>query len=192
MGLGAALALLTALVQSGLLRALDRRLLDLAQVPHGTAVDAAMFGLSLLGSIEVTTIVLAALVLTGAGPARSRRRWLPVALFIAVNLLELLMKQVVNSPSPPAHLLRGPRFGLALSTAGSFPSGHMARLTLLCGLALWRTRLAGRVDGKRILMGACLLVLAVGYSRVYLAHHWASDVAGGILLGAAVAALLQA
>lgn len=37
---------------------------------------------------------------------------------------------------------------------------------------------------RSALMACCLtLLLAVGPSRVYLGHHWASDVIGGYLVG---------
>ena len=70
-------------------------------------------------------------------------------------------------------------------TGYSFPSGHSATAMLLYGLlAYWFIRGHHRVR-NRTLTGsvALLLILAVGFSRIYLGVHFLSDVLGGYLLG---------
>jgi undecaprenyl-diphosphatase len=105
----------------------------------------------------------------------------------AAVLVELAGKQIIHQPLPPAYLLRGPRVGVALSTPYSFPSGHMTRATFVYGLLA--LRLFRRPGSAWWLWLGVLLVWAIGFSRVYLAHHWPADVAGGILLGGAALAL---
>jgi membrane-associated phospholipid phosphatase len=68
----------------------------------------------------------------------------------------------------------------------SFPSGHSFLAVLLFGSLFYMAdRLVGP-DTKRITLfrwAMVLAILAVGASRVYLDHHWASDIIGGYLWG---------
>lgn len=65
----------------------------------------------------------------------------------------------------------------------SFPSGHsFAAVTLYGMLAYWLARV---VPGRRawIWAGAVVLILLIGFSRIYLGVHYASDVAAGFAAG---------
>lgn len=69
----------------------------------------------------------------------------------------------------------------------SFPSGHVVSFVSLYGFLFFLTYVLFRSSWWRtallILLGA--LAVLVGPSRIYLGHHWASDVLGGYALGAA-------
>lgn len=73
----------------------------------------------------------------------------------------------------------------------AFPSGHAMTATVSFGLLLWLLRRYGA--GPRLwrtaLVVACVSVVGVGLTRLYLGVHWLSDVLGGWLLGAALVAL---
>ena len=163
----------------------DRILLHATQTLASPPLDVAMAAMSFLGGLELT--VPAALALTLLARRSGRWFWVPLAVFLTLNLIELGGKNLVPQlPVPPA-LARGPRLGIVVSTAYSFPSGHMTRVTMLAGwaaLAAWRRR-----PSQAWLWGCVALVWLMGFGRVYLGDHWPTDVAGGILLGGAGLAL---
>ena len=72
----------------------------------------------------------------------------------------------------------------------SFPSGHAMTATVVLGLLLWLLRRhgAGRVLWRTAVALAAVSVVGVGLTRVWLGVHWPSDVLGGWLLGATLAA----
>lgn len=172
-------------------------LLTLAERPDGsTAFDSSVTSwavahrtsalttlarvLSTIGSqavlIPVVALLLAALVI--------RRRFVPSGLlFVAWGgaiLLYSLTKHFVHRPRPPANIW--------LTNAGkstAFPSGHATQsLATFLALALvvgaWLSRAGWR--GRAV---ALVLAAGVGWSRVYLGVHWATDVGAGWLIAAA-------
>ena len=63
------------------------------------------------------------------------------------------------------------------ATGYSFPSGHTATASA------WMTAIAQKLKKPWAWIVACVLVLAVGFSRMYLGVHYPSDVAVGLLIG---------
>jgi undecaprenyl-diphosphatase len=179
------LALLSAAVNARLLRVNDEILFGVAQAPAGSALDVVMVLVSLLGSVEVTTIVMLALVVV---PMWRRRRFsavalLPLVAFVVIIGIELTGKTLIRQPVPPETLNRGGHSLIGVATAYSFPSGHMLRATLVYGLLTLRWLRRG-ADLSWLWVCAAGIWL-IGFSRVYLGQHWPTDVAGGILLGGA-------
>lgn len=89
---------------------------------------------------------------------------------------------------------------IATAHFAAYPSGHAMTAAAVCGLLLWllprrdphaaaRRRPWAAVGAGAAWALAAVSVLGVGFTRVYVGVHWPSDVLGGWLLGAALAAL---
>ena len=179
-GLWAFGAILEDVVHGDPLTQLDLALLAWFQAhatPLGYHVAQAI---SFLGSPAV--IALLALGVS-AVLASSRQRLLLagwIAALVGAGVLTEALKLVIRRPRPPEAML------FLNTESWSFPSGHaMGSLVgygMLAYLAvvLWvkRPRLKGA-----LVLGAALLVAAVGLSRLYLGVHYFSDVVGGYAAG---------
>ncbi|MEU2026372.1 phosphatase PAP2 family protein [Streptomyces sp. NPDC016469] len=114
----------------------------------------------------------------------------PLAVWVAATtLLSALVQQGVK-----AAVDRGrPQWADPVDSAhyAAYPSGHAMTATVSCGLLLWLLHRSGARRGVwwAAVGAAAVSVLGVGLTRLYLGVHWPSDVLGGWLLGAALAAL---
>jgi undecaprenyl-diphosphatase len=74
----------------------------------------------------------------------------------------------------------------------SYPSGHVVSYVCLYGFLFFLVYALFRRSLQRTLLLSLLALLVglVGISRIYLGHHWASDVLGGYALGTAYLLLL--
>ena len=73
-----------------------------------------------------------------------------------------------------------------VETGFSFPSGHAALALALYGYLVYITSLTiTRGKGIIVLSVASLLILLIGFSRLYLGLHYISDTLAGYLIGAA-------
>ncbi|WP_329022731.1 phosphatase PAP2 family protein [Streptomyces sp. NBC_01423] len=113
----------------------------------------------------------------------------PLAVWVAATtLLSALLQQGVKA----AVGRERPRWADPVDSASyaAYPSGHAMTATVSCGLLLWLLHRSGAGPRLwRVAVGAAAVsVLGVGLTRLYLGVHWPSDVLGGWLLGAALAA----
>ena len=76
--------------------------------------------------------------------------------------------------------------------AFSFPSGHALNSTVIAGMVAYLLvrRLRTRWARAAAVIVAIVWALAIGLSRVFLGHHWLTDVIFAWLLGAAWLALV--
>ncbi|MFE2354258.1 phosphatase PAP2 family protein [Streptomyces parvulus] len=104
--------------------------------------------------------------------------WLGAACLLG-SLLQQVLKAAVDRPRPvwpdpvdSAHY-------------AAFPSGHAMTATFVCGLLVWLVHHYGASPALRRAAWAVAVVsvAGVGVTRVWLGVHWATDVAGGWLLG---------
>jgi undecaprenyl-diphosphatase len=95
-----------------------------------------------------------------------------------------LIKRAVRRPRPADSRLAV--FPAKLDGA-SFPSGHVIAYTSMYGFQAYLASRSIRCPGVRgVVVGALVSLIAlVGPSRVYLGHHWFTDVLAGYLYGAA-------
>jgi membrane-associated phospholipid phosphatase len=163
------------------LATLDRPVLDAAVAARTPTRDALVNAFTDLGGIVGMSVI--ALVLTLA-LALARRSWTPVVLMsVAATgsvLLTVAGKDLVGRARPPAALAVPP-----LETSPSFPSGHTLNATVLIGMLAYLAILGTARAWLRwaTVVAAVVFVLAMGLSRVYLGHHWLTDVVAGWLLG---------
>jgi membrane-associated phospholipid phosphatase len=117
-----------------------------------------------------------------------RRAALFLLLTPAPGLLTRTVKLLVARPRPGADLVN---VASALRDF-SFPSGHVVSYVSLYGFIFFLIYvLFKRSRWRTAVLWLCgLLIGLVGVSRVYLGHHWASDVLGGYALGAAYLLIL--
>ena len=98
---------------------------------------------------------------------------------VGVTLLNWVLKAIFQRARPV------PFFGLSTPTSYSFPSGHSLASFCFYGAlaALVTARLRSRALRVTVWAGAALVIVAVGFSRLYLGVHYASDVFFGMLNG---------
>lgn len=139
-----------------------------------------------------SSFVIIPLGLAVGGYLRLRRRtWRPLAIMAAAFAgaagLYDIVKPAVGRARPPAALqVGGPDDGWA------FTSGHATQSIAFYGM-LAVVLIAWWAPKRRMLIviGAGLVVLVVGASRLYLGVHWLTDVVGGYALGLAWLSLVM-
>ena len=144
-----------------------------------TGIAVATF-VSRVGSPTMMTV----LAFTGALVLAALGEWIVLggwaAAFAGASLIDHWLKLTFHRPRPvyAAAVLH--------TTSWSFPSGHAMGSLVGYGMLAYVLMLLAR--GKRntqrwIAVGAAVLIVAIGMSRLYLGVHYFSDVVGGYAAG---------
>lgn len=101
-----------------------------------------------------------------------------ITIAISSLVLMLLLKQLFQRKRPLSPLLKAAK-GL------SFPSGHAIMAVTFYGLVIYILQHSIPIDWLKWFVTILLvvLILLIGFSRVYLRVHYASDVAAGFIIG---------
>ncbi len=178
-----AFLVLAALVALGATRGIDLATTLALQSFASDQLDVLVNWHTLLGQLAVT-LPVAAMLAAVAWRRYGGWAWLAPLAILATGAVELVFKLGLVHPGPPEELTRDlfNPLGVRVEAPSSFPSGHMARVTFLAVLV------AGMFPSRAAWLGAAAFVAVAVFARVYIGDHWISDVAGGLALGAAVAA----
>ncbi|WP_051423059.1 phosphatase PAP2 family protein [Arthrobacter sp. MA-N2] len=163
--------------------ALDHPVLEAAKTLRSPALDVAAtaytdlgggIGMPILAAIATAVLVL------------RRRSWTPGILIVTAAAGSLFMtiagKQLVGRARPPLSDAVPP-----YEYSPSFPSGHSLNSFVIAGIVAYVIIL--RCHSRRArawtVTTAALFALTIGLSRVFLGHHWLTDVLAAWTLGAA-------
>jgi undecaprenyl-diphosphatase len=166
--------------EQGRLAQLDLTVLDWLQ-QHGSEQGERVFQIvSWLGA-PVLLIIDGAVAIYLA--VRRRWRWFTLwtVAIVGGGVLDEILKLAVRRARPSV------ASEFISSGSWSFPSGHA--MNSLVGYAMLAYLLREYVPAPRarfaIAAGAAILILAIGFSRLYLGVHYLSDVTAGYLAGSA-------
>lgn len=137
------------------------------------------------GAIPVAVIVFACIAyyLWGNRDMALSKR---LGLFFGLNYFTVFfIKWFINRPRPYSALFLG-------ETGASFPSGHAAASIFIYGFLIYylSKKMTSSWKKRVVVFLLFILIILIGFSRLYLGVHFLSDVIGGYLLGALFLSLL--
>lgn len=167
----------------GALAALDRPVLNWCESIRTPAANEAWAFFSNTGGPVLQPIITGVLVLFLAWRWRS---WTPVVLVLLAEAgalaITVVGKDLIGRTRPPL-----PESIPPYEYSASFPSGHTLNATVIAGVLCYLMLHWFRTRGVRLawIAVSAAYALAMGFSRVYLGHHWLTDVIAAWLLGLA-------
>lgn len=110
-----------------------------------------------------------------------KKKWMAIrtaTVLLSSLLLMSILKRLIQRERPPDPLVEG-------ITNFSFPSGHAFMSVAFYGLLIWFASVyISNTWTRRLVICFLLLVIAsIGFSRIYLRVHYATDVLAGICIG---------
>ena len=166
----------------------DRPILDFMITLRSPALDSAVTAYTnVAGPIGMPILAVAAILILSL----RRRSWTPAILIAAAGIGSLAMtvagKDIIGRHRPSLTDAVPP-----YEYSPSFPSGHTLNAVVIAGVVAYLLLLRRSTTHGRVLTVsvAALFALTIGLSRVFLGHHWFTDVLAAWVLGAAWLALI--
>jgi len=168
-------------VDSAGLANLDKPALALSESLRSPGLDAFVTGFTNIGG-GIGMPILAS-ILT-AWLTFLSRNWRPLILIggaAAVSIMATTFGKKLVGRTRPDHADAVPPY----EDSPSFPSGHTLNTTVVISLVVYLICLQFQATVVRVsaITGGTLFIIAMGLSRVFLGHHWLTDVMAGWLLG---------
>lgn len=160
---------------------LDMPVLEAAMDVRSPALNEAVTAYTDIGGVIGMSILATLAAIT---MALAWRRWTPVVVMVIAGggslLLTVVGKPFVGRERPELADAVPPH-----ETSASFPSGHTLNATVVAGVVAYLVVLHVRRLSARmaVVLAAALFAFTMGLSRVYLGHHWLTDVMVAWTLG---------
>lgn len=150
-------------------------------IHHRTGfLTAVLTAVTQIGSTVAMAVLAAATVAVLAFRLRRRGEAVLVTVVaLGAGALVSISKPLIGRARPPVE------FRLVVETNPSFPSGHAVASVAIVGVlaVVLLQPTAGRRWRRAAAAAAGGFVVLIGFSRIYLAVHWTTDVLGGWLIG---------
>jgi len=161
------------------LKPIDMRIFDKIKPRVNTINNKIMLFITFLGKHQF--LIPANLILIFYFLLVKKQTWFSIRVItIAISslVLMLLLKQLFQRKRPLSPLLKAAK-GL------SFPSGHAIMAVTFYGLLIYILQHSITIDWLKWFLTflVVVLIILIGFSRVYLRVHYASDVAAGFIIG---------
>ncbi|MDP9027676.1 MAG: phosphatase PAP2 family protein [Actinomycetota bacterium] len=167
---------------------LDLPILNFMMSLRSPLLDTVVTGYTdIAGPIGMPILAVVAILILSL----RRRSWTPAILIAAAGIGSLLMtiagKDIIGRHRPPLIDAVPP-----YEYSPSFPSGHTLNALVVAGVVAYLLILRRSTTHGRVItiVVAAVFALTIGLSRVFLGHHWFTDVLAAWVLGAAWLALI--
>ncbi|KRE53085.1 PA-phosphatase [Arthrobacter sp. Soil736] len=162
---------------------LDQPALEIAKQYRNPGLDSAVTAFTNIGGGVGMPILASILVAWLIYVSRSWRPLILVGGAAAVSTTATTVGKTLLGRTRPDHIDAVPPFEFS----PSFPSGHTLNTTVVIGVVVYLMCL--QTDRTWVLASVitagAVFIIAMGLSRVFLGHHWMTDVIAAWLLGLA-------
>ncbi|MDQ1596459.1 MAG: hypothetical protein QOH40_3015 [Arthrobacter pascens] len=160
---------------------LDQPALQMAKQYRNPGLDAVVTAFTNIGGGIGMPILASILVAWLTYVSRSWRPLILVGGAAAVSITATTVSKTLLGRVRPDHIDAVPPFEFS----PSFPSGHTLNTTVVIGVVVYLMCLQTHKNLVRagVITVGVLFIIAMGLSRVFLGHHWMTDVMAAWLLG---------